>query len=107
MTFGLVFLTPTAAKATLAFPEGFVLHVRLFVGSAFAILAAGCGMLPDWQPMPNLDSQELKDSKVQPVDVAIARTGIVREELEYTGTTARCRKYHPSQAEGAGAESVS
>jgi len=41
-----------------------------------------------------------------PVDVAIARTGIVREELEYTGTTARCRKYHCDLKQRGSAESV-
>lgn len=66
------------------------------------LLAAGCGTLPK----ETADAQQGQPGAEgsggpTPVDVAIARTGTIREEPEYTGTTAPVREVSlRSQVEG-------
>ncbi len=53
-----------------------------------AIALAGCGNLPKEAADAQSQQKAAKSQKVTPVDVAIARTGNVGSEPEYTGTTA-------------------
>lgn len=75
------------------------LGVSAFLLSA-GLLAAGCGNLSKEAAQSRQPGSEGSQDPT-PVDVAIARTGTVGEELEYTGTTAPVQEVSlRSQAEG-------
>ncbi|MBH8572662.1 efflux RND transporter periplasmic adaptor subunit [Nostocaceae cyanobacterium CENA369] len=66
------------------------LTIACFLG--FGLITASCGSLP--KDSADAQSQSPKGERgggATPVDVAIARTGIVQKQQEYTGTTAPLR----------------
>lgn len=65
--------------------------ILLFSVSVFATLT-GCNTLPRESEANAQQSQSGENSQTTPVDVAIARTDSLTEELEYTGTTAPARE---------------
>jgi multidrug efflux pump subunit AcrA (membrane-fusion protein) len=78
------------------------LRVCTFSLGAFALLTAGCGTLPkEVADAQSRQSGVEGSQRPTPVDVVIARTGTVREETQYTGTTVPVQEVSlRSQVEG-------
>lgn len=90
-------LTDTIFSAPLILVKGKSKNFRHCVLSAFflgaGLLVAGCGMLPKEAVDAQSQPQGAEGNQgITPVDVTIARTGNLYEEIEYTGTTTPVRE---------------
>ncbi|MBD2774807.1 efflux RND transporter periplasmic adaptor subunit [Iningainema tapete] len=67
---------------------------------SLGLLTVGCGSSEKSAEAQSQGSNQRRDSKI-PVDVAVAKTGVLRQQPEYTGTTVPFRSVSlRSQAEG-------